>query len=145
MEFSKHFFWKYLIISHCHVFTLHVSNSQSVFAGLFHFKFASAFFWVCAMPKFLQEANKRVASFCEVTTSIPKRSNIGKFPTEHSFTKALRHFSLLFERPVPGSTARFLKKQYLIELKKKCRDGDKPEVKCLPTKVCGCPRLPIGL
>ena len=140
------------------MFTLHVSNSQSVFAGLFHFKFACAFYWVCAMPKSLQEANKRVASLCEVTSSVPKRSkttctsyfaedraSIGKFAAEHSSTKALRHFSLLFERPVPESTARFLKKHYLIQLKKKCRDGDIPEVKGLPTKVRGCPRLPIGL
>ena len=106
------------------------------------------------MPESLREANKRVASLCEETSPVPKRSKtaytsysaedracIGKYAAEHGPTKASRHFSSLFERPVPESTAHLLKKQYLMELKNKRRDGDIPEVKSLPTKVCGCPLL----
>ena len=66
---------------------------------------------------------------------------IGKYAAEHGPTKASRHFSSLFERPVPEFTARLLKKQYLMELNNKRRDGDIPEVKSLPTKVRGCPLL----
>ena len=73
--------------------------------------------------------------------SAEDRAYIGKYAAEHGPTKASRHFSSLFERPVPESIARLLKKQYLMELKNKCRDGDIPEVKSLPTKVRGRPLL----
>ena len=108
------------------------------------------------MPESLREANKRVANLCEETSPVPKRSKtayisysaedracIGKYAAEHDSTKASWHFSSLFERPVPESPACLLKKQYLMELKNKRRDGDILEVKNLPTKVRGL--LPIGL
>ena len=77
--------------------------------------------------------------------SAEDRACIGKYAAEHGPTKASRHFSSLFEQPVPKSTARLLKKQYLMELKNTRRDGDILEVKSLPTKVRGHPLLPIGL
>ena len=102
------------------------------------------------MPESLREANKRVASLCEETSPVPNRSKmtytrysaedracIGEYAAEQGSTKASRHFSSLFERPVPESTARLLKKQYLMELKNKHRDGDMPDVKSLSTKVRG--------
>ena len=52
-----------------------------------------------------------------------------------------RHRGTFPERPVPESTARLLKKQYLMELKNKRRDGDILEVKSLQTKVRGRPVL----
>ena len=88
---------------------VHVSNSQSVshvFAALFHFKFATAFFWVwpSLMPESLRKANKRVASLCEETSPVPKRSKtayvsysaedcacIEKYAAEHGHTKAMPH------------------------------------------------------
>ena len=107
------------------------------------------------MPESLREANKRVASHCDEISPVPKRSKtaytsyfaedracIGKYAAEHGPTKASWHFSSLFERPVLESTARLLKND---GLENKRRDGDIPEVKSLPTKVSGCPLLPIGL
>ena len=147
------------------MFTLHVSNSQSVMSLLRYFTPSSRLppsgSVPSLMPESLREANKKVASLCEETSPVPKRSKmaytsysaedhacIGKYVAEHGPTKASRHFSSLFQRPVPESTARLLdllKKQYLMELKNKHRDGDIPEVKSLPTKVRGRPLLPIGL
>ena len=56
------------------------------------------------MPESLREANKRVASLCEETNPVPKRSKtaytsysaddracIGKYAAEHSPTKASQH------------------------------------------------------
>ena len=84
----------------------------------------------------------RVTSVCEETSPVLKRSKtaytsyfaedracIGKCAAEHGSTKVSRHFSSLFERPVPESTACLLKTQYLMELKNKRRDGDILEVK----------------
>ena len=67
------------------------------------------------------------------------RACIGKYAAEHGPTKASRHFSSLLERPVLESTSCLLKKQYLMELKNKRRDGDKQEVKSLQRKCVAVP------
>ena len=75
------------------------------------------------MPESFFEAKKRVASLCEETGPVLEIKDglhqlfygghacIGKYAAEHGPTKASQHFSSLFERPVPESTARLLKKQ----------------------------------
>ena len=85
------------------------------------------------MLEALRDANKRVAGLATeakeagLAPKRPKtshynysgedRARIGKYAAEHSPTKAASHFWSLLKRPVPESTARFLKKQYLTELR----------------------------
>ena len=113
-----------------------VSQSVShIFAALFHSQVRDCLLGLhvpLLMPESLRESNKRVFSLCEETSPVPKRSKtpvtlrmivlayesmlLSAAPPRH------RDTSPHSEQPVPESTARLLKKQYLMELKNKCRD-----------------------
>ena len=64
------------------------------------------------------------------------RACIGKYAAEYGPAKAVFHFLSVLKHPLPESTARFLKKQYLTELKNKRKDGEVPEVSSLMKKAC---------
>ena len=114
---------------------------------------------LCQNPR---EANKRVVSLCEETSPVPKMGLHQlytlqrivclhrKYAAEHGPAKASRHFSSLFERPVPESTARLLKKQYLMEFEEQTQGwghtgGEKVfQRKCVAVPFCQLTRI-IGL
>ena len=90
--------------------------------------------WLQDLTRLAQRLNERGKNHSSY--SAEDRALIGKYAAEHGPTKASRHFK------VPESTARLMKKQYLVELNAQrlyCQEV--PEVTRLPTKQCGRPLL----
>lgn len=89
--------------------------------------------WLQDLTRLAQRLNERKK---HSSYSAEDRALIGKYAAEHGPTKASRHFK------VPESTARLMKKQYLVELHaQRLNCQGVPEVTRLPTKQCGRPLL----